>query len=69
MPIYEYKCNICGKKFELLLDMPLTIEKKVEQKYMRCPYCKKIGVKVPSIVHFILKGPGFHGNDYKKGKK
>jgi putative FmdB family regulatory protein len=63
MPIYEYKCNACEHTFEELQginDKPLK----------SCPECKALKpVKlISSPGGFILKGPGFHCNDYPKDK-
>lgn len=62
MPIYEYKCENCGERFEVLQkfsDEPLT----------DCILCAKGPVKkLISSSAFILKGAGFYVNDYgKKG--
>ena len=64
-PIYEYKCNKCGKIFEKLMPMQ---DDKADNKYMRCPCCQDIGVKIPSINHFILKGTGWSKDGYWKKK-
>ena len=39
MPIYEYQCINCGKKFELLRKLS---DKDSE---IECPSCNKVGVK------------------------
>lgn len=67
-PIYTYRCSVCGKKFTELLRMPANEQQEKDQEYMRCPECKEIGVKVPSINHFILKGIGWSKDGYS-GKK
>ncbi len=58
MPIYEYKCEHCGEKFEVLQkfnDGPLT----------ECILCSEGPVKkLISASAFILKGEGFYVNDY-----
>lgn len=36
MPIYEYKCNACGNRFEKLFK---SIEIGIEKKNMTCPVC------------------------------
>jgi putative FmdB family regulatory protein len=58
MPIYEYKCEHCGEKFEVLQkfnDEPLT----------ECILCSEGPVKkLISASSFILKGAGFYVNDY-----
>lgn len=62
MPIYEYKCQACGYKFEELQkisDPELTI----------CPHCQqpKLG-KLVSNTSFQLKGSGWYVTDFKDKK-
>ncbi len=64
MPIYEYKCQACGHKFDKLQkisDAPLT----------DCPNCGKGElVKLISAAGFRLKGTGWYETDFKNsGKK
>lgn len=58
MPIYEYKCEHCHEKFEILQkfnDTPLT----------ECILCQRGPVKkLISASAFVLKGAGFYVNDY-----
>ena len=59
MPIYEYKCEACGYKFEKLQkisDDPLKI----------CPSCgaPKLS-KLVSAAAFRLKGGGWYETDFK----
>ena len=59
MPIYEYKCEACGYKFEKLQkisDDPLEI----------CPSCgaSKLS-KLVSAAAFRLKGGGWYETDFK----
>ena len=59
MPIYEYKCEACGYKFEKLQkisDDPLKI----------CPSCgaSKLS-KLVSAAAFRLKGGGWYETDFK----
>jgi putative FmdB family regulatory protein len=58
MPTYEYRCEACGHRFEKFQSMtalPMTA----------CPEC---GGAVRRLIGagagFILKGAGFHRNDY-----
>jgi putative FmdB family regulatory protein len=61
MPIYEYRCHSCGKKFEALQkfsDEPLAIH----------PECGGGPVdRLLSAPTFHFKGSGWYVNDYAKG--
>ena len=60
MPIYEYLCQSCGKKFELLQkfsDAPLTIHEE----------CGGAVEKLISTSALQFKGSGWYVNDYAKG--
>ncbi len=60
MPIYEYKCETCGKKFEVLQkfsDQPLTVH----------PECGGKVEKLISTSALQFKGSGWYVNDYAKG--
>jgi len=61
MPTYEYKCEKCGKTFEIsqgMKDKPLTA----------CPD-KKCKGRVKRLIGsgggFIFKGSGFYATDYR----
>lgn len=58
MPTYEYRCNTCKQtfeKFENITDTPST----------RCPSCDgSVNRLIGTGGGFILKGSGFHQNDY-----
>ncbi len=60
MPIYEYKCESCGKKFEVLQkfsDEPLQVH----------PECGGKVEKLISTSALQFKGSGWYVNDYAKG--
>ncbi|MGA2955987.1 MAG: FmdB family zinc ribbon protein [Thermodesulfobacteriota bacterium] len=60
MPIYEYRCNNCGRIIEVMQkfsDKPLT----------RCPACSGRITRLISNCSFHLKGTGWYVTDYKKG--
>ena len=64
MPIYEYKCDACGHRFERIQkfsDPPVEI----------CPNCGKSDVrKLLSSPAIQFKGSGFYITDYaSKGSK
>jgi len=59
MPIYEYECAGCGKRFEVfqkISDKPIT----------KCKFCKGTLNKLISTCSFQLKGTGWYATDYKK---
>ena len=67
MPIYEYECSSCNEVFEIF-------HKIDEECRVACPKCLKPARKLISATNFVLKGSGFHVNDYpsksrKEGKK
>lgn len=61
MPTYEYKCDKCGKLFDVfqkMSDRPLT----------KCPDKKCKGTLkrlISSGAGFIFKGSGFYATDYR----
>ena len=60
MPIYEYLCHSCGKKFEVLQkfsDEPLLLH----------PECGGKVEKLISTSALQFKGSGWYVNDYAKG--
>src|ERR687884_139902 len=63
MPIYEYRCNVCGHTDEHLQkvsEAPLTV----------CPACGKPEYrKQLSAAGFQLKGTGWYATDFKGGGK
>jgi putative FmdB family regulatory protein len=61
MPIYEYKCQKCGRQYEVfqgISDPELKI----------CKFCKGKVHKLVSLSSFSLKGSGWYTTDYA-GKK
>lgn len=63
MPIYEYRCEVCGHQEEHLQkvsEAPLTV----------CPACgKRKYRKQLSAAGFQLKGTGWYATDFKSGSK
>jgi len=59
MPIYEYKCEDCGKVTEIWhgVNEPLKTS---------CPHCGGRLHKMISQTSFILKGSGWYATDYKR---
>ena len=61
LPIYEYQCTNCGKKFDLIqriTDDPLEL----------CSFCSGKLQKLISLSNFQLKGSGWYATDYKNKK-
>lgn len=59
MPIYEYQCQECGKRTEMLqrlADAPLTV----------CPHCNGPLKKLISSPAFQFKGSGWYATDYAR---
>ena len=59
MPLYEYKCNSCGKIFEVIQkfsDEPITTHEG----------CGGVTERLISAPAFHLKGSGWYATDYAK---
>jgi len=62
VPIYEYECETCSKRIEILQKMsdpPLT----------SCDTCEGSVHRIVSPSGLIFKGSGFYINDYARKKK
>lgn len=57
MPIYEYICDDCEKKCEV-------IQKITDQPLSTCPECGGRMHKLISQTSFVLKGSGWYVTDY-----
>ncbi len=63
MPIYEYLCDACGERLEVM-------QKISERPLKQCPACKENQLrKLVSASAFRLKGSGWYETDFKKGGK
>lgn len=69
MPIYEYKCDNCGKKFELFIrgqaghaEIPETAV---------CPVCSNMAKRlvVPSNIGWAWRAEPFYDEDFKNPRK
>ncbi len=59
MPIYEYRCEVCGHQEEFL-------QKVSEPPHTQCPVCHKNSFsKLLSAAGFQLKGSGWYATDFK----
>ena len=61
MPIYEYKCQKCGRQYEAFQGIN-------ESDLKSCKFCKGKVHKLMSLSSFSLKGAGWYATDYA-GKK
>ncbi|MCK9275404.1 MAG: zinc ribbon domain-containing protein [Syntrophales bacterium] len=61
MPIYEYKCEKCGKEFEMFQGI-------ADPAVTACKFCNGRVRKLMSLSSFHLKGSGWYVTDYG-GKK
>jgi len=57
MPIYEYRCRKCNKKFEVVQSITAPELKS-------CKFCKGPVTKLMSVSSFHLKGSGWYVTDY-----
>ncbi len=57
MPVYEYECNGCEKKLEV-------IQKFNDPPLANCPECGGELRKLVSNTSFVLKGAGWYISDY-----
>ena len=63
MPIYEYRCSLCGQEHEVL-------QKVSEPPLVDCPSCGKPGLqKLLTAAGFQLKGSGWYATDFKGAAK
>jgi len=64
MPIYEYRCSVCGKTIELM-------QKIGDKAPDLCPICGAFNSLKKLISHtsFELKGSGWYVTDYKDSSK
>jgi putative FmdB family regulatory protein len=59
MPLYEYECDACGHRFEI-------IRKFSDPPVQKCPVCGGGVHKLQSAPAFHLKGSGWYITDYAK---
>ncbi len=61
MPIYEYQCEECEHKFDML-------QKITAEPLKECPECGGPVHKLISSTSFILKGGGWYATEYGKNR-
>lgn len=59
MPIYEYRCQDCGKDLEVM-------QKITESPLEVCPSCGGSLQRLISNTSFVLKGTGWYATDYAR---
>jgi putative FmdB family regulatory protein len=59
MPLYEYECESCGRRFE-------RIQKFSDPPVTECPHCSGAVRKLLSSPAIQFKGSGFYITDYPK---
>ena len=59
MPLYEYQCDTCGHRFEV-------IQKFSDQPLTECPKCQGAVRKLLSSPAIQFKGSGWYITDYAK---
>ena len=64
MPIYEFQCDVCGKRFEKIVSLSES-NRKVKCNCSPKAFAKKV-ISAPS---FRLGGKGWYETDFKTGKK
>ena len=62
MPIYEFQCSKCNKKFEKILSISDSNKK------VKCD-CKALAKRVVTAPSFRLDGKGWYETDFKTGSK
>src|SRR5437016_4682580 len=59
MPLYEYECDACSHRFEV-------IQKLSDPPIEKCPVCGGTVHKLQSAPSFQFKGTGWYATDYAK---
>ena len=62
MPLYPYKCTVCGHEFE-------EIQKFSDPLIEDCPQCGGKVKKQMALGSFALKGGGWYNDGYAENKK
>ena len=63
MPIYEFRCEKCGKITSKILPIKNNV------KNVQCMFCTGFSKKIMSKTNFKLKGGGWASSGYSKGGK
>jgi putative FmdB family regulatory protein len=62
MPIYEYQCDSCGRRFEVMQRM-------TEPPLATCEQCRGHVRRLISQTSFVLKGSGWYVTDYPSASR
>lgn len=62
MPTYEYKCDACGERFEV-------VQRITEDPLTECRSCKGTIRRVIGPAGFVLKGGGWYATDYPSASR
>ena len=62
MPHWDFVCETCYTTNELSFSTYL------ESTRAKCPKCKKLLKRLPSVVQATFNGAGFYKTDYKRNK-
>ena len=66
MPRFDYYCHHCTKKWT---DVWVSSGPDSTSDMRGCPTCNATLEKLPAAPNFVLKGAGFHRNDYPSKPK
>ncbi len=58
MPLYEFHCRVCERRFERL--MPRNVKRGLQ-----CRFCGEPASRVLSLVRVQFKGDGFYSTDQR----
>ncbi len=62
MPIYEYECSHCRRRFEVRQSFS-------DEAATECPECGVLARRLFHPVGIIFKGSGFYSTDHGKGNR
>ncbi|HMK44594.1 MAG TPA: FmdB family zinc ribbon protein [Dissulfurispiraceae bacterium] len=62
MPVYEYGCQQCGHRFDIM-------QKFSDEPLAECPQCGGPLKKLISNTSFVLKGGGWYVTDYASAER
>ena len=66
MPLFDFKCHTCDARWT---DVQISNWHSATNTPYLCPGCHATLEKLPAAPNFVLKGSGFHVNDYPSKPK